>query len=122
MARIEEDIHLKLLRTQVSTLRNKGHTIKGADLPGYPMVEEINGKLPDIVSISGERKKVITEVETCKTIGIEHTKEQYKAFSRARNSNTEFHVVVPKSCLTQAKQKAKEWNTPVDTWWYSDNV
>jgi len=96
----------------------KGHTILSADLSNYPEPSPIHGKIPDIVSKDPDGGKVITEVETCETIGSSHTREQYSAFSRARDPSTQFHVAVPQSCLDNAIAYAGNWGITVDQWWY----
>jgi hypothetical protein len=122
MARQEEEIHTTLTRIQIATIKNKGHTIIEADFPGsgYASPTPINGKVPDIVSKDPAGKKVITEVETCMTIGLSQTKEQFKAFSSARSATTEFHVLVPKSCLREAQSNASQWGIVADQWWFTD--
>jgi hypothetical protein len=122
MVRQEGEIHETITRAQITTIRNEGHTILEADLPGsgYASPAPVNGKVPDILSRDPAGKKVITEVETCETIGLSHTKEQFEAFSSARSATTEFHVAVPKSCYQDARSYASEWGTVVDRWWYAD--
>jgi hypothetical protein len=111
--------HDTIVKDQVSTLEQRRHTIQGADITGYAPVQEVNGRVPDIVSTSPQGNRVLTEVETCDTIGMEHTKDQLIDLARARGGNTELHLVVPKSCLGEAQKTVKGWGITIDQWWSS---
>lgn len=121
MPRSGQDLidHDSMLLTRARNLEKEGYNIR-ADTYGknpYPQSPTIGGKIPDIYATKGS-KTIITEVETCQSYNIEDTRAQYRAFSSARNANTEFHVKVPKKCLKEAQAQARNWEITVDHWWY----
>ena len=110
----EENLHTNMLKSMIEKLKEKNIVVIQADLEGYDKPDEISGKIPDIVGEKENKTRIIIEVETCGTIDIEHTKEQFESFSSA---DGEFWVDVPKSCIDALKAKSEEWETPVDSWW-----
>jgi len=114
----EQNAHDSMLRTRANNLKKEGYAVK-ADLEEYEeKPEEINGKIPDITATK-DNEEIIVEVETCESCTLEHTKEQYEAFSSV--SGAEFHVVIPERCYEKAKAKAEEWGIKVDQWWTNKN-
>ena len=110
----DQDAHDNMLRTRADKLNEEKYSVK-ADLEEYEdKPEEINGKQPDIIATK-DGEKIIVEVETCKSYSLDHTKEQYEAFSSV--SGAEFQVVIPKSCYEEAKAKAEEWGIKGIQWW-----
>jgi len=107
-------IHEVMVRTRAKNLKTEGYTVY-ADISGYTKPPQINGYIPDIYAVK-DNLKIIVEVETCDTISDEHTRNQYLSFSNIMG--TQFHIVVPESCLSQAKQYAQRWRIKVDKWWY----
>lgn len=105
--------HDTMVSAWASDLKEKGYTVY-ADIKGYSKPPEFSGHIPDIYAFNFEHK-IVGEVETCDSIGSDHTKEQYTAFSRVNGA--EFHVMVPKSCLEEAKAYARQWGIRVDMWW-----
>lgn len=100
-----ETLHDILLRRTVFTFERDGHTDIKADHIEHPngKPEEVNGFVLDISS-----KKYgipyITEVETCDSLDLPDTEEQFRAFSR---TNAKFIVVVPENCFDKVNQKIR---------------
>ena len=115
-SRNAQSLHDMMVEIRANNLRSDGYDVS-ADIPGFPQPPTIKGYIPDIYAVKGY-SKIITEAETCDTIGSQHTKEQYKAFSSVLGA--EFHVVVPKSCLSDAKRYAELWGIKVNEWWYQE--
>ena len=105
--------HDEMVSAGDSDLTGKGYTVY-ADIKGYTDPPNVGGYIPDIYAYNIEHK-IVGEVETSDSIGSNHTKEQYTAFSRVNGA--EFHVLVPKSCLEEAKAYARQWGISVDMWW-----
>lgn len=123
--RPEKDLHESMIKGMIKALEGNGYRILQADLFGYPSPDKIGEHIPDIIAISSgtiavsEGTRVIVEVETCKTIALSHTKEQFKEFSRADGA---FFVAVPESCLEQLKENARTWGVSVDKWYYQEGI
>jgi hypothetical protein len=113
---MSQSLHDKMVRTRALNLVNEGYSVS-ADIAGFPQPPTISGHIPDIYAVK-VTSKIITEVETCDSIGSNHTREQYEAFSRV--AGTEFHVKTPKSCLSAAQEYARLWGITVDQWWYEE--
>ena len=88
---------------------------------------------PDLTCFKNDAKKttIILEAETCETIAIDHTREQFKLFSaHAKHIGAEFHVVVPKFCtrynqqisgLDLVNEVEKAWGITIHhKWWPKD--
>ena len=111
-----QSLHDTMVRSLANKFANDGYTVY-ADLPGFTQPPKIVNYIPDLYAVKSS-VKIIGEAETCDTIGTDHTKEQYSAFSNV--PGTEFHVIVPESCLEQAKRYAAIWGITVDKWWYQE--
>ncbi len=110
--------HTRLIRALVSEYEKQGYYVK-ADHIGHPhgRPPEINGHIPDIAAYSGNTLCIIAEAETCDTITDSDAREQWETFS---GSPYRFDIIVPKSCLEQAKQQASIWGISVNKWWWLD--
>jgi hypothetical protein len=106
-------LHDSMVRALANELMSQGYYVY-ADISGFTQPQEIRGYIPDIIAVK-EKSTVIAEAETCDTIDTEHTREQYKVFSTV--PGTDFHVIVPESCLTSAQYYANIWGISVDYWW-----
>ena len=111
-----QSLHDTMVRIRANNLTNDGYYVY-ADISGFPEPPKFGGHIPDIYAVKGV-SKIITEIETCETICLDHTREQYTAFSHV--SETEFHVKVPESCLSEAKDCAARWGITVNRWWYQE--
>jgi len=109
-----QSLHDRMVLARARGLLSEGYEVR-ADVNGYNRPPTVNGHVPDIYA----RKvgsTVIAEAETCDTIESEHTRSQYVAFSSVPQAA--FHVIVPETCLTSAKEAARRWGISVDKWWY----
>lgn len=115
MTRPEERLHTDMIAFLVQNLnRHYGVRAIQADLKNFPdKPDRVGRHQPNIVGIDRNENKIIIEVETCKTVSIEHTRKQFKDFSRA---NGLFWVSVPNECELQLRRNTRLWNTPVDNW------
>jgi hypothetical protein len=111
-----------------------------ADLQGYNQPEliwwmgkERDAYRPDVTCLKNDGKgtPIILEAETCESIAIDHTRQQWQLFSaRAKQIGGEFHVVVPKVCtrnnqlITGAaliSEVELAWNITINQkWWPKD--
>jgi hypothetical protein len=132
--KVRHDSLVKMMAQYFSSL---GYTAVKADIEGYSTPLEIywinkpqERRIPDMTCNKNDPKNtlIILEAETCESLTIEHTKEQWKLFaSHAKNNNGEFHVVVPNQCTYQsnlvtgeflAKKVASEIGIVIDhIWW-----
>jgi hypothetical protein len=115
---MNQSLHDKMVRTRAINLVNEGYSVS-ADIADFPQPPTIKEHIPDIYAERGV-SKIITEIETCDTIGSGHTREQYDAFSSV--FGTEFHVKTPRSCISEAKVYARSWGIRVDQWWYEEGL
>lgn len=100
--------HDSLIRMMVKYFGSLGYTAITADIDGYPTPNATwwknkpqEQRIPDLTCYKNDpsRTLIILEAETCSSLTIEHTKEQWELFSaHAKQNNGEFHVVVPKEC------------------------
>ncbi|MBI5639899.1 MAG: hypothetical protein HZA17_05690 [Nitrospirae bacterium] len=111
-----QSLHDYMVKLRANALLADGYSVS-ADLPGFPQPPEIRGHIPDIYAVKSS-SKIISEAETCDTICSEHTRDQYTVFSNVPGS--EFHVIVPHSCLEKAQGCATQWRIRVDRWWYQE--
>lgn len=114
-----QSVHDKLTIIQVINYRKHGYTnikVNRANyLQGQP--DKVGGYTPDLSAVL-DHKTTICRVETNDSINDTETIEQWKAFGR---SVFEFHLIVPKSALSQVKEIAKHNRITVDKYWYSEN-
>lgn len=108
-----QTLHDTLVKALANKFVSDGYTV-WADISGFTQPPKIGDYIPDIYAVKGA-SKIIAEAETCDTICIDHTREQYTVFSNVRE--TEFHVITPESCLSEAKDCASTWGITVDQWW-----
>ncbi len=114
-----------------------GYTALFADLAGYSEPgliwwtgKEHDAYKPDLTCTKndGRGTPIILEAETCETLFIDHTMQQWKLFSaRAKQIGGEFHVVVPKHCvrnqqwvtgLALVSEAEAQWGITVHhKWW-----
>lgn len=108
--------HVTLISALDREYEKQGYYVK-ADHIGHPhgCPPKVNGHIPDLAAYSNNKLCIITEAETCDSISGRDTHEQWEAFSQ---SSYLFHVIVPKSCLTEAQQQAHIWGIKVDKWWW----
>lgn len=112
---ISQSIHNKLIEKQVKGYKKLGYLDIKADHIGHRngAPKEINGHRPDI-SATYNGIKIICEVETDDSISIEHTVEQWKAFSK---SSYQFDICVPSKSLSKAKKFAEKHGIKVRKFW-----
>lgn len=113
----ESKEHKDLVGMMANYFKAQNYSNVKADLDGWDTPTEINGHVPDVTAtINGI--SIILEAETCKSIDTTDTKDQLKAFyEAAKSGNREFHLVVPKSCMTAAKLKLLEWGISASQVW-----
>lgn len=101
--------HDNLVHMMINEYRRQGYTTIDADLNGFNQPMEIGGFRPDIIA-DGRTPIIICEAETCDTINIEHTENQFNAFANAtrRQQNVEFHIAVPNACVADARQRLRD--------------
>ena len=95
-----------------------------ADLPGYSAPPPIPPHRPDIFAEDNNNINdvpdvfadliwpnfIVGEVETCDTLDITHTQQQFTVFaSYARKNGGEFWVMVPHECLEEAISIWQQW-------------
>lgn len=79
---------------------------------------EIAGRVPDVSAVSMLGRPLIVEVETCESISLVETREQWAAFSAyAVRQGGAFRVLVPISCVTAAQNAARAWGILVHEFW-----
>lgn len=112
---VSQSIHNKLIEMHVEEYKKLGYINIKADHIGYKngVPKEVNGHRPDI-SATFNGVRIICEVETDESIEVEHTKEQWKAFSR---SLKQFEVCVPAKSLSKAKKFAEKNGIEVEKFW-----
>jgi hypothetical protein len=109
-----QTLHDTMISTLATNLASQGYRIY-ADITGFEQPPKVGRHIPDIYAFK-LNSRIIVEVETSETIGINHTKEQYTDFSNVRG--TDFHVMVPERSLATAQAYAESWGITVDKWWY----
>jgi predicted TIM-barrel fold metal-dependent hydrolase len=112
---ISQSIHNKLIQKQIEEYKKLGYINIKADHIGYSnrTPKEISGHRPDI-SANNNGIRVICEVETDGSIETEHTREQWKSFSK---NLYQFEVCVPLKSLSKAKKFAQRNGIKVDKFW-----
>ena len=108
-------VHIRLISAMVNKLINEDYSVS-ADHIGYPngKPEPFMGHIPDIYAEKGKDKQYI-EAETCDSLETTETKVQWVALSA--NDEVSFSIIVPKDCVSKAKQLAKKWGVEVKTFW-----
>lgn len=110
--------HQALIRALAAEYERQGYYVK-ADHIYHPhgRPPEVGGHVPDVAAYSNNRLHIIAEAETCDSLTDNNTREQWQAFS---TSPYIFEVIVPKSCLEDAKNQASIWGIEVNKWWWLD--
>ena len=108
--------HDKLVRALARTYENEGYVVQ-ADGISHPngSPQQIGGYVPDITASTLGAAR-IAEAETDSSLNSEHTRNQWRAFSRI--PGTSFEVIVPQGSLGVAKSQAAKWGINVNKWWY----
>jgi hypothetical protein len=100
--------HTSLIRAARGWYEAQGYTRIFADVPGMrpPRSVRIAGfepSLPDLSCRDGANRLVLVEVETCDTLDLAETAEQWRLFRRyADAAGGEFHLVVSEDCTAEA--------------------
>ena len=108
--------HSALIRALVKEYESHAYYVQ-ADHIGHPHGKPpaIGGHIPDIAVYSQGTLTIIAEAESCDTIRDSDTRDQWTAFS---GSIYRFEVIVPKTCLEEAKSQSRIWGISVDKWWW----
>jgi hypothetical protein len=112
---LKTSVHSTLVRALAKKYEKDGYTVQAdgiGHLNGSP--NQVGGYVPDIVARKAGAAPIIAEAEVCGSISSKHTREQWTAFSNAYGSR--FHIIVPKKCIANAKQQARQWGISVDKW------
>ncbi len=109
----EHELHENLVRGQITAYKDEGTKVVAADLEDWQKPGKVGRHVPDIIAERGGQR-IYNECETCETIGMDQTRQQYKDFSKAGI----LEVTVPESCLEQAKGYARTWGIHVERWWH----
>jgi len=104
----QQSAHDSLVRMMAAYFSTLGYSALRADLNGYPRPTKIwwtgresEAHIPDLTCFKNDPQQtpIILEAETCESVGLEHTRQQWLLFSaHARAIKGEFHVVVPRIC------------------------
>lgn len=101
--------HVRLVRAAWSTYVADGCTRIFADLPGErpPRALRLAGfppSRPDLTCRDSQNRLLVVEAETCETLELEETAQQWQLFrAYADLCGGEFHVVVPQECRHRAQ-------------------
>ena len=96
--------HDNMVKRVADHLRNQGHKVS-ADILGYERPAQIGAHIPDVSSVDSTGTRHIVEVETCETINIQHTADQWRTFG---HSGANFYIAVPRVCELSAKSRATQ--------------
>ncbi len=132
----QQGVHDSLVRMMAAHFATLGYLAIHADIQGYGRPAKIywTGKeheayIPDLTCQKNDlqRTPIILEAETCGSLHLEHTKQQWTLFNaHALGNNGAFHVVVPRLCESGGqnvsgtdlvKQVASAWNVTVHEVW-----
>ncbi|MFQ5871069.1 MAG: hypothetical protein ACE5IB_02765 [Candidatus Geothermarchaeales archaeon] len=125
----EQALHRTLVGMVVEVRESRGWFVK-AELDGWVKPPEIGGHVPDVWAEKTGAVMVV-EVETCDTIHLVETKEQYRAFYRyamptPERKNREFRIYTPKACYEEALKQAEEWKVisfhPTRYFWHFEDL
>jgi len=117
----ESEEHINLIVMMVEYLRKQGLRNIRADIPGILSPDIIFGTIrnhrPDLTADSNG-KIIILEAETSNSISDDHTASQWSLFFHfSRESNGEFHLVVPKGERGSAERRAAMLGISIDIIW-----
>ena len=115
--------HDTLVSTMAWHFVRRGLYVEADHIAG-PFVQprQISGYIPDIWVVDNTipsswttlEKVIVVEAETFDSLNDGHTRLQWDAFSLATcPPNSEFHVIVPESCLNAAQRNAEYWGVGV---------
>lgn len=109
-------LHDQMVRSLANTLWSDGWTNVRADLRGWPFgAPPLVGHFrPDVYAVTPDGTSWIFEVETSDSIGIAHTRQQWREFG---HSVYRFAVLVPDESLLSAQLTAMQYGIDVDAWW-----
>jgi hypothetical protein len=136
----EQSEHDSLVRMMLNYYSTQGYVNIRADLEGCSRPDKFywNGRenetfIPDLTCQKNDPKRtqIILEAETCESLGLDHTRQQFKLFSaNARQYGKEFHVAVPRRCSLDGRivtseslihEYCRAWNVTVHKiWWPSE--
>ncbi len=86
-------------------MERRGYAVE-ADLPGKKTPDPVYGHIPDLKAVLGN-DGIVGEVETCDSISWTETRDQFVAFSKARDQGWSFHACAPKRCLGDLKAQVE---------------
>lgn len=123
-----QTLHDKLVRSLAKHYSSLGYKGVRADMPGsvetpsaiYWTNRPEHKYIPDITCFKNDDANtvIVAEAETCESLRVSHTAEQWKLFSaHAKSVNGEFHIITPKSCTDEAKKVANELGVIVKLFW-----
>lgn len=109
-------LHDQMVRGLANHLWGEGWTNVRADLRSWALGSPpvVGHYRPDIYAVDRHRIEWIFEVETSDSIGIAHTREQWRQFSL---STYRFGILVPAAALGDAQLAANLYGIDVDAWW-----
>lgn len=136
----EQSTHDSLVRMMLNYYATQGYLNILADLescsrPGklWWNTKENEPFIPDLTCQKNDAKgtEIILEAETCESLGLDHTRQQFQLFSaNARQYGKEFHVAVPRLCSeggnivtgqSLVRRYAAAWRITVHRiWWPSE--
>ena len=124
-ASVEDEVHNEMMKTCLNELKKRGFINLKAVFENMPQPEQIDDYMPDFTFNKKDKPSifVIFEVETCSSIMSKDTDKKWKIFyERAKASDGEFHLAVPKFCNGDsgrilANQKLQELNIEADLVW-----
>jgi len=102
--------HVRLVRAARAQYAASGYSRIFADLPGErpPRSVLLAGfapSRPDLTCRDSANRLVVVEAETCDTLDLEETVQQWRLFrAYADACGGEFHVVVPEECRDRAEE------------------
>jgi len=101
----------------VNKLLSEGYKVSASQI-GYPNgVPEFNKYKPDIYAEKGG-KGIIIEAETSDSLKDKETRLRWKAFDEEEGVG--FSIIVPKSCIAEAKELAKDLKVEIKDYWKMD--
>jgi hypothetical protein len=122
--------HDALVLMMARYFQQQGYTDIKADIPGWTKPDFVywtnnpeNKFYPDLTCRDTRNVFVILEAETCSTLNIQHTQEQFQIFSaHSRKVNGRFEVVVPRVCQNEDARSliqriAAGWGITIDNVW-----
>jgi len=108
----------RLVSAMANKLASEDYKVQ-ADHIGYPngIPDEINKYIPDIYAQKGD-EKIIIDASDCHSLDSNETRRQWSAFSTEEGKV--FSIIVPSSCVKQAKVLAKKWDITIKNYWSMD--